>query len=104
MPCKVTARTMGHYLAPALWQNEAMKKITVSDLHARTGAILEEVLEGSPILIEKHGVAVAQLSPLRRPRRRLSPSEFVRKMQPFWDRMPQVKGDSTQFISEDRER
>ena len=42
-----------------------MKRATVRDLHLKTSAIVQEVSRGQTFVIEKRGVAVAELRPLR---------------------------------------
>lgn len=82
-----------------------MKKVNVRELHARTGAIVSEAAEGEVIIIEKRGKPVAEL---RRhvPKRRKTIGEIFREREKsgFWDQFPSLKGDSTKFISEDRDR
>jgi len=78
--------------------NVAMRKVSVSDLHARTSAIVDEASEGSVIVIEKHGMPVAEMRPMKR----IAPREAARKLKTLWDSLPQVKADSGKFLEEDR--
>ncbi|MGA3040074.1 MAG: hypothetical protein ABSF54_04700 [Bryobacteraceae bacterium] len=75
-----------------------MRKIGVSDLHARTGVIVDEASKGGVIVIEKKGMPVAEI----RPTKRLAPREAARKLKTLWDSLPQVKVDSGKFLEEDR--
>jgi prevent-host-death family protein len=75
-----------------------MRKISISDLHARTGAVVDEASAGSVIVIEKHGMPVAELRPMKR----VAPREAARKLRTLWASLPQVKADSGRFLEEDR--
>jgi antitoxin (DNA-binding transcriptional repressor) of toxin-antitoxin stability system len=75
-----------------------MRKVSVSDLHARTGAIVDEASEGSVIVIEKDGTPVAEMRPMKR----VAPREAARKLKTLWDSLPQVKVDSGYCLEEDR--
>ena len=75
-----------------------MRKVSISDLDARTGAIVDEASEGRVIVIEKHGMPVAEMRPIKR----LAPREAARKLKTLWDSLPQVKADSGKFLEEDR--
>jgi antitoxin (DNA-binding transcriptional repressor) of toxin-antitoxin stability system len=78
--------------------NVAMRKVSVSDLLARTSAIVDEASEGIVVVIEKHGTPVAEMRPVKR----VAPSEAARKLKTLWDSLPQGKGDSGKFLEEDR--
>jgi len=58
-----------------------MRRGSVSDLHARTGAIVDEEM---------------------RAQRRVAPREAAQKLKTLWDSLPQVKADSGKFLEEDR--
>lgn len=77
-----------------------MKRTSIRDLHLRTGAIVSEAARGAVIVIEKRGVPVAQLRPLRR----MTPAQMVRELKPILARFPKLKGDSGRFISESRNK
>ena len=77
-----------------------MKRATIRDLHLRTGSIVGEATAGEVIVIEKRGVPVAELRPIRR----VSPREAFQKLAPVLARLPKLKGDSGRLISEDRDR
>lgn len=76
-----------------------MKRGTVRDLHLNTSAILQEVAGGETFVIEKRGVPVAELRPLRNPpcRRRLPDREELLAKLP-------VALDSGTILEEDRAR
>lgn len=76
-----------------------MRRVNVRELHRRTGAVVEQVARGDVIVIEKRGVPVAEMRPARNAALGFSPEH--------WDwlkRFPKLKGDSTRFVSEDRDR
>ncbi len=56
-----------------------VKRATVRDLHLKTTAIVREVGDGETFVIEKRGVAVAELRPVRGlpPTRRLPDREAM---------------------------
>jgi len=76
-----------------------MRKVSVRDLHIRTSELVRDAAEGAVIVIERRGEPVAELRPLPRKKKLKLPD-----MTEFWASMPQVDGDSTQYISEDRDR
>jgi antitoxin (DNA-binding transcriptional repressor) of toxin-antitoxin stability system len=49
------------------------------------------------IIIERRGEPVAELRPIEKKTRPAMP-----EMTEFWNRMPQVRGDSGRFLEEDR--
>ncbi len=74
-----------------------MKRATVRDLHLKTSAIVQEVVKGQTFVIEKRGVAVAELRPMSYlpSTRRLPDREAeIRKMPPALD--------SGKILEEDR--
>lgn len=76
-----------------------MRRLNVRELHRRTGAVVEEVSRGKAVVIEKRGVPMAELRPLRTAARGFPPSHWE-----FLERLPKFKDDSGRFISEDRDR
>lgn len=75
-----------------------MKRTNVRDLHLRTSAIIKQVAEGEMFVIEKQGVAVAELRPLQSlPRTRRLPDREA-----FLARFPHVALDSGRILEEDR--
>lgn len=68
------------------------------DLHTKTSEIVREVAGGETFIIEKRGVAVAEIRPLSElpPTRRLPDREKLIR------RLPQSKVDSGRILEEDR--
>jgi len=77
-----------------------MKKASVRDLHIRTSEFVRDAEKGAVIVIERRGEPVAELRPLAKKKKKLK----LRDMTEFWASMPKLNTDSTQFISEDRDR
>jgi len=77
-----------------------MKKASIRDLHIRTSALVRDAADGAVIVIERRGEPVAELRPLTRARRKIKFPDMTR----FWNEFPQLTGDSTRFIEEDRDR
>jgi len=77
-----------------------MKKASIRDLHIRTSELVRDASEGAVIIIERRGEPVAELRPLMRSSR---PGKLP-DMSRFWNEFPQLTGDSTRFIEEDRDR
>ena len=77
-----------------------MRKASVRDLHIRTSELVRDAANGAVIVIESRGVPVAELRPLSQSRPKLKLPDMKR----FWKEMPQVHGDSTRIIEEDRNR
>lgn len=77
-----------------------MKKASVRDLHIRTSELVRSAAEGSVIIIERRGEAVAELRPIPKAKR----NKALPDMSKFWKRYPQVSGDSSAYIEEDRGR
>jgi antitoxin (DNA-binding transcriptional repressor) of toxin-antitoxin stability system len=68
----------------------------------RTGAVVQEAAEGEIIIIEKRGVAVAEL---RRLRRRTAAEAFRDlEREGYFARMGKTKTSIDQIISEGRDR
>ena len=77
-----------------------MRKASVRDLHIRTSELVQQAAEGEVIVIERRGQAVAELRPLSKPPGKPKLPDMSR----FWNEFPQLSGDSTRFIEEDRDR
>jgi antitoxin (DNA-binding transcriptional repressor) of toxin-antitoxin stability system len=82
-----------------------MRKTSIRELHIHTSELVREAAEGSVIVIERRGEAVAELRPLSAPARMPAgkKARIFDSMREVWARMPQV-GDSTKIIEEDRDR
>jgi antitoxin (DNA-binding transcriptional repressor) of toxin-antitoxin stability system len=78
--------------------NIAVRKASVSDLPARTSAIVGETSQGSAVTIEKHAIPVAGMRPIKR----VAPREAALKLKTLWDSLPQVQADSGKFLEEYR--
>ena len=77
-----------------------MRKVSVRDLHIRTSELLREAAAGTVIVIERRGEPVAELRPVSKTRKRV----HLPDMSHIWNTFPQLSGDSTRFIEEDRDR
>ncbi len=76
-----------------------MRKASIRDLRIRTSELVRDAAAGEVIVIERRGEPVAELRPLSKEKKVRLPA-----MRSLWARLPQVSGDSTDFISEDRDR
>jgi prevent-host-death family protein len=78
-----------------------MKKASIRDLHTRTGALVEEAAKGEVITIEKRGVPVAELRPIKK----VTWAEVFaeRERNGFFKKMPKNL-DIDRIISEGRGR
>ncbi|HUI54566.1 MAG TPA: type II toxin-antitoxin system prevent-host-death family antitoxin [Bryobacteraceae bacterium] len=77
-----------------------MRKASVRDLRIRTSELIRDAENGEVIVIERRGEPVAELRPISRKPRKIKLPDMRR----FWNDFPQVPGDSTRFISQDRDR
>ena len=84
---------------PSRWDNVSHEALEHRELHRRTGAVVEQVARGDSVVMEKRGVPLAEMRPLR-PAGRGFPSGHWE----FLKRFPKFKDDSGQLISKDRER
>jgi prevent-host-death family protein len=76
-----------------------MRSASIRDLHIHTSELVREAAEGSVIVIEKRGEPIAELRPLTGKQRPPFPDfKAIRA------RMPRMDVDSTDLISEDRDR
>jgi prevent-host-death family protein len=76
-----------------------MKKASIRDLHIHTSELVREAAGGMVITIERRGEPVAELRPLTKPKKKVEPPD---DMAEFRASMPQVPGDSSRFLEEDR--
>jgi antitoxin (DNA-binding transcriptional repressor) of toxin-antitoxin stability system len=76
-----------------------MKKASVRDLHIRTSELVRDAAGGAVIVIERRGEPVAELRPIAKKKKVKLP-----RMTALWAKLPQFSGDSTELISEDRDR
>ena len=77
-----------------------MKKASIRDLHIRTSELVRDASEGAVIVIERRGEPVAELRPLSKKKRKIQFPDMTE----LWARQKKIADDSTDFISEDRER
>ncbi|MBZ5624507.1 MAG: type II toxin-antitoxin system prevent-host-death family antitoxin [Acidobacteriia bacterium] len=77
-----------------------MRKASIRDLRIHASELVREASEGEVIVIERRGQPVAELRPLSKTQKKPK----FRDMSRFWNTFPKLTGDSTQFISEDRDR
>jgi prevent-host-death family protein len=77
-----------------------MKKASIRDLHIHTSELVREAAEGEVITIERRGEPVAELRPISKKKKKIKFPDMTE----FWASMPQVSTDSTDIISEDRDR
>jgi antitoxin (DNA-binding transcriptional repressor) of toxin-antitoxin stability system len=79
-----------------------MKKASIRDLHMRTGGLVQEAADGETIIIEKRGVAVAELRPIRK---RTAAEVFrERELSGYFSKLRKTDSQIDRFISEGRDR
>lgn len=80
-----------------------VKKASIRDLHMRTGALVQEAADGETIIIEKRGVAIAELRSL--PKKRTA-AEAFRELERsgYFARLRKTNSNIDRFISEGRDR
>ena len=84
---------------------EYMRKASIRDLRNHASELVREASEGETIVIERRGQPVAELRPLSQPQiNKPHKKPDFGDMLRIWDTFPQVPGDSTEYISEDRDR
>jgi prevent-host-death family protein len=76
-----------------------MRKASVRELRIHTSKLLREASAGEVITIESRGVPIAELHPISTKKQPPLPD-----MSDIWNTFPQISGDSTDIISEDRDR
>jgi prevent-host-death family protein len=76
-----------------------MRKASIRDLRIRTSELVRDAENGETIIIERRGQPVAELRPLD-----TRPQPPLPDMSHIWNTFPQVPGDSTDYVSEDRDR
>jgi prevent-host-death family protein len=75
-----------------------MRRVTIRQLHEKTGKIVDEAAAGEVIVIQRRGVPVAELRSASKPPRRVRVPAFGRRYAAF----PRVQTDSGRFLEEDR--
>jgi antitoxin (DNA-binding transcriptional repressor) of toxin-antitoxin stability system len=76
-----------------------MRKASVRELHIRTSELIRDTAGGAVIVIERRGEPVAELRPISKKKNVKLP--YMTKL---WAKLPQFPDDSTDIISEDRDR
>ena len=76
-----------------------MGKASVRDLHIRTSELVRDAAGGAVIVIERRGEPVAEWRPISKKKKVNLP-----RMTKLWAKLPRLSGDSTDSVSEDRDR
>jgi antitoxin (DNA-binding transcriptional repressor) of toxin-antitoxin stability system len=74
-------------------------RVNLRELHRRTGAVVDLAAHGDVVVIERRGVPVAEIRPVRPP----APG-FPAGHWEAMERFPRFGDDSGRFVSEDRDR
>ena len=77
-----------------------MRKASIRDLRIRASELVRDVENGEVIVIERRGEPVAELHPIGKNRKQPPLPDMSR----IWNKFPRLEGDSTEYISEDRDR
>lgn len=75
-----------------------MKTVSIRELHAHTGALVDLAAEGHPVLVLRRGKPVAELVPSRAATR----TRTLPDRQHLLARFPRLSGDSGRFLEEER--
>jgi antitoxin (DNA-binding transcriptional repressor) of toxin-antitoxin stability system len=77
-----------------------MKKASIRDLHMRTGALVQDAADGEVIVVEKRGLAIAELVPLQT----LTTAEVFRERQRsgYFKKLRKTDSKIDRYISEGR--
>jgi prevent-host-death family protein len=79
-----------------------METINIRTLHINTGEIVRKVAEGHTLIVTDHGNPIATIMPFREDDFGISFAN--REVLPDFEALPPVNGDSSLYISEDRDR
>lgn len=79
-----------------------MRKITIRDLHIKTGEWVRKAASGDDVVITDRGRPVATLSALDE--RDLGTHFSQRRTLPEFEALPDIAGDSSTYVTEDRSR
>lgn len=79
-----------------------MKRITIRDLHIKTGEWVRRAASGDNVIITDRGRPIASLTSLDE--NAMGTPFSRRRTLPEFEALPTVPGDSARHISEDRER
>ncbi len=75
-----------------------MKTVSIRELHAHTGSLVDLAAEGHPVLVLRRGKPVAELVPSRAGTR----TRTLPDREHLLARFPRLAGDSGRFLEEDR--
>lgn len=79
-----------------------MKRITIRDLHIKTGEWVRRAASGDKVIVTDRGRPIASLTALDE--NAIGTPFSRRRTLPEFETLPRVSGDSTRYVSEDRER
>jgi prevent-host-death family protein len=79
-----------------------MKKITIRELHIKTGVWVRRAASGDNVVITDRGRPIAALAALDE--RDLGTSFSNRNTLPEFEALPTIAGDSSRYVAEDRDR
>ncbi|MDE0460046.1 MAG: type II toxin-antitoxin system prevent-host-death family antitoxin [Chromatiales bacterium] len=79
-----------------------MTQIRIRDLHMNTGEWVRRAARGEGVVITERGRPVASLIPFEEGHAARSFRE--RHVLPEFDALPEISGDTTAYVSEDRDR
>lgn len=79
-----------------------MRRITIRELHIKTGEWVRQAASGDEVVITDHGRPIATLAGFDE--RDLGTSFLHRKTLPEFEALPTISGDSSRYVSEDRDR
>ena len=77
-----------------------MKKTNIRDLHMRTGALVQDAADGEVIVVERRGVFMAELGPIRT----LTTAEVFRERERsgYFKKLRKTNSNIDRYISEGR--
>lgn len=75
-----------------------MKRASIRELHLNTSALVKEASEGEVVIVERHGVPMAELRPVSVTR----PGKSLPKRDHYLSKFPNVKTDSGRILEEER--
>ena len=79
-----------------------MEQVSIRDLHLKTGELVRRAALGEGVVVTDRGRPLASIIPVRPGD--LSTPFGERRTLPEFDALPVTGGDSTEYVSEDRER
>jgi len=82
------------------WQGDAVKAITIEELHRETERWVKEAVVNGGIVVTEHGTPVASIvqhGPAKRP-------AWLQERLADMERLPSIPTDSSVCVSEDRDR